>query len=518
MPTSAPRAPRRLVALAVAALAAAAAIAGCASSSGAGGTDPAGLVPASAPVYLEAVVHPAGDEAAEARAAMAKILRTSDPAGKLVAAFDGHSGDVQFARDIEPWLGDRVGASLLSVSGDRPDSVVVAASTDDGKAQEAIDRILAGGDKQTYRDVDYTYDAHERSAAAVVGGAVVIGTEAGVKAAVDASKGSSLAESDALEKARETVSQERSGFAYLDVGRLLRQAVGAAGDGAAQAAPFLDPIANVLPKTVAAALDAEPDLLRFDTAAFGQPASTRADKSGADALAALPADAWLGAGAGDVGQTLTKLLDGIVQGGGIGGIGIEALLRQMQQSTGLDIRRDLLAWMGDAGVFLSGTTRDDAGGALVVSSKDRAATQATVRKLRTLLGAGREVRPLDVAGVDEGFIARGERGSGHDLHVAAAGDRFIVATSERALRQAMSPGDTLGSAPALTDAAAKLGGGVRPSFFLDVQRLVTLMDAAQGSDRHAAKLKPYLEAFGVVVGGGRADGDITRGRAIATLK
>jgi hypothetical protein len=518
VPTTLPRAPRRLLALAVAPLAAAAALAGCGASTGAGATDPAGLVPASAPVYLEAVLRPDDQEAGDARTALGKILRTSDPGAKLTELIDrgGQQAGIRFAEDIEPWLGDRVGVAVLSFARERADTVAIAASTDNAKAQAAIDKLQAGGDKRTYRDVEYTFDADDDTAAAVVGDAVVIGTEPGLKGAIDASKGSSLAEADALKKARATVSQERSGFAYLDVAGVLRQAVSAAGDTAAQAAPLLDPVAKALPKTVAAALDAEPDLLRVDSASFGQPASARPAKSGADALAALPAGAWLGVGAGELGQTLTNFLDTVSSGGGLAGVGIEALLGQLQQSTGLDLRKDVLAWMGDAGFFVAGTNPDDARGALVIASKDPAATRRTVQTLRRLLGSGRDVRELSAPGVDEGFLVRGDGGRRHDLLVAAGGSKFVVAVGRRALEEALDPGATLGSAATFTDAAGKLGGGVRPSFFVDVERLTTLLDAKKGSRFDHAK--PYFEAFGVIVGGSRQDGDIGRGRAIATLK
>ncbi|HEX2105597.1 MAG TPA: DUF3352 domain-containing protein [Solirubrobacteraceae bacterium] len=516
MPTTAlPRVPRRLLALAVAPLAAAAAIAGC-GSSGAGETDPAGLVPASAPVYLEAVVNPDDQEAGDARAALSKILRTSEPGAKLVQLIDrgGRREGIRFEQDIEPWLGDRVGVGVLAFARREADTVVVAPSTDNDKAQEAIDKLLEGGDERTYRDVDYLVDGDDGTAAGIVGDAVVIGTEPGFKSAVDASKGSSLAEADALKTARSTVSQERSGFAYLDVAGALRQAAGAAGDTAAQAAPLLDPIAKSLPRTVGAALDMESDLVRVDSAAFGGPANTEPARSGADALAALPADAWLGAGVGDLGQTLTSFLDGIASGGGLGGIGLEALLGQAQQATGLDIRRDVLAWMGDAGVFLAGTTSDDARGALVITSKDPAATRDTVQALRRLL-AGHDIEDLDAAGVDEGFLLRGDADR-HDVLVAAARDKFVVALGRRALDETLAPGATLGSTAAFTDAAGRLGGGVRPEFFLDVERLTALLDAKKGSEFD--HVRPYFEAFGVAVAGSRRDDDGKRGRAIATLK
>src|SRR4051794_3213489 len=295
-----PPTPRRLLLALVAGLVlAAGAVAGCASSSsGGGGSDPASLVPASAPLYAEAVLGGDSQEQADAQTALAKILRTADPRGELVKAFD--HGDVNFSRDVEPWLGDRVGAAALSL-GRRGDNVVVAASRDDAAARDALARLAPNAAARSYRGVDYRLDTQRGKAAGVVDGFVVLGSENAFKAAIDASKGSSLAGSDALKDARAKVRAERSAFVYVDVAGFLRQALGAAGGGTAQLAPFVEPVALALPKTIAAALDAEPGMLRLDSAAFGNGGGFSSGASGADALSALPGDAWLGVGVGDVG-------------------------------------------------------------------------------------------------------------------------------------------------------------------------------------------------------------------------
>src|SRR5919198_2684205 len=368
MPRTARRPRRRLlVALLVALVSVAVAVTGCAGSSGANaGTDPAGFVPASAPLYAEAVLGGNGQEQRDAQAALAKILRTTDPQGEIVKLFDRGGG--RFARDVEPWLGDRVGAAALTL-GRGGDKIVAAASRDNAAAQAALARIAPGAAQRTYRGVSYRVDTRRRGfAAGVVGDSVVFGTENGLKAAIDASKGNSLAEADALKQARSTVRKQRSAFLYVDVAGLLRQTLGNAGGQGAQLAPFVDPIAQALPKTFAAALDAEPGLLRLDSAAFGNGGGARPAASGADALAALPGDAWLGFGVGELGRTVSGFLDRVSATSPLAGVGVQALLGQAQQNLGLDIRRDLLPWMGDAGVYVAGASADDARAALVVAS------------------------------------------------------------------------------------------------------------------------------------------------------
>src|SRR4051812_49904866 len=108
------RRPAVLLLLALAAVASG--VAGCAAAGGSGGaTDPAALVPSSAPLYTEAVLAGDDQEQADAQAALGRILRTSDPRGELARLFD--RGNANFARDVEPWLGDRVGAAALAFGG-----------------------------------------------------------------------------------------------------------------------------------------------------------------------------------------------------------------------------------------------------------------------------------------------------------------------------------------------------------------------------------------------------------------
>src|SRR4051812_22054378 len=157
--------------------------------------------------------------------------------------------------------------------------------------------------------------------------------------------------------------------------------------------------------------------------------------------------------------------------------------------------------MGDAGLYVAGTTAADRRVALVIASKDPAATQRAVRALEPLARRSGDVTALNAAGVDEGFAVR--RGHSDDeLLVAAAGNRFVVALGRRALAEAIaSGGSRLGDAPAFQAAAAKLGGGVKPSFFLDVQKLRRVAARKHGGGGRARELREDLGAVGAGIGG-----------------
>jgi hypothetical protein len=348
---------------------------------------------------------------------------------------------------------------------------------------------------------------------------VVVGTEPGFKAAVDASKGDSLADSNGLRGVRSKVAEERVGLLYLDVDGLLR-AVSASAGSQPEVGALVQSLSAAVPRTIGAALQAQPDALKIDAVSLGTPKASSSGASGADMVAALPADSWLALGFGKSGQALEGLLDGIGKAGGITGVGVNALLSQFQQQTGLDLRKDVLSWMGDAGVFVAGKGLPDLGGGLVIKTSDPAKTKRVIGVLRRLAaqqGAG-TVKTLSAQGVDEGFTVQPQ--DGPRIDVALAGEKFIVAVgAPDALKQAISPSQPLSSAPAFTDAAGKLGDGLRPSFYLDFPQVVSLIEGFVGNEADFQKAKPYLDTFGAVVAGAKDEGDgVTRARFVVTLK
>jgi hypothetical protein len=496
---------------------------GCGSSSpgSSGADDPAALVPANAPVYVEATLRPDGKVGADLDAALKKILRTDDPGAKIQKAIDdsGKTDGTTYKDDIEPWLGERAGIAVTAIHGSDADFVAVINSKDDGKAQDALEKTKGDIVKRSYKGVDYRLDRKDRTAAGVFDHSVVVGTEPGLKSAVDASKGQSLAESNGLRGVRSKVAEERIGLLYLDVEGLLR-AVSQSAGSQPEVGAVLQSLSAAVPKTIGAALQAQPDALKVDGVSLGTPKSASSGASGADIVAALPGDSWLALGFGRSGQTLDGVLDAIGNAGGLTGVGVNALLSRFQQQTGLDLRKDVLSWMGDAGVFVGGSTSAQLRGALVIKTNDAAKTKRTIAVLRRLAReqVGASVSSLRFQGIDEGFTARPDGGPRVD--VGLAGEKFIVSVGNfRAFKEAIDPSPALGTTPAFTNAAGKLGDGVRPSFYLDFQQVVSLIEGFVGNEADFQKAKPYLDTFGAIVAGAKDEGDgVTRARFVVTLK
>ena len=512
----------RLLVLTLVLALSAAIVAGCGSSSGSGGDDdPAALIPAGAPLYVEGVVRPDGKVRSDLEGALKKILRTDDPGAKIQQLIDdsGKSDDITFKDDVEPWVGDRVGFAITALHNGRDaDYAAVIASTDDDKAAKLLAK-QKGTVKRSYKGTDYRFDAKEKTATALIDHRVVVATEGGLKAVVDAKGKDHLADANGLTAVRSKVAQDRIGLFYLDVQGFVRTIAQQASSDP-QVGALVQSFASAAPKTLGAALQAQPDALRVDAVSIGTPKSSTASGNGADILATLPGSSWLGLGVADLGQTLDRVVQTVAGGGGLTGVGVNALLEQFKKQTSLDLRQDVLGWMGDAGVFVGGTTSADLGGALVIKTTDPAKTKRTMAVLERYArqSAGTKVSALHGQGIDDGFTAQDPTGPA--VHVALAGDRFVVAVGGKdVLAQAVSPAQQLGSAPAFTAAAGKLGNGLRPSLYLDFTQVTKLIESFAGANPGFQKAKPYLDTFGAVVAGAKNEGSgVTRSRFVVTLR
>ena len=460
--------------------------------------DPAGVVPARAPVYVEATIPPEGATRDDALAAAGKILGTADPTARLRQLVRGKGA----AGDVAPWLGDRVGA--FSLAGSTGDGAIVAAVSDDDAARAWVAR--QGSRTQRYRDVDVRLGGRGQ-AYAVVEHRVVVGAPAAVRASIDAASGQALAGSDAFTKALARVEGgDGIGRGYLAPRALVASRTGSAPSASGMAGSLaMGLLTESLPTAVGMRFHADGSAVRADTAAIGgaQPAA----QPDPDVLAGLTGKAWLAAGLGPVGPRLRDQL---------GGSG--ALLALAGAQAGVDIERDLLGWMGQGAVFVTGDSPATIGGALVVRSSDPAATRAAVPRLAALItrfAPGATSRELRAPGVDVGVSIRAQ-GIPAPVGIAAAGDRFVIAVGRGALHEAIAPSSRLGDDADFRAAAATLGQGLRPSAFVGARALTPLATAlARRTGADARRVRATLGRFRGLVAADRGEG---RGRASLALR
>ena len=493
--------PRRLAALAAAALALP--LAGCGSSdssSGGGAGDPAKAIPASASFYLEATVRPTGKQRADLEAALGKILRTADPGAKLVELIDKSADNGQtYEKDVKPWLGEKAAVAVTGFTAGKPDYAVVVASTDDDKARKTLEGDKDYSVKRSYEGVDYRVNPKEGDAQGVTDGYALDGTENGFKQVVHLLKkgGDSLSTNQDLRDARDKVGGD-PGFMFVDLQGLLRSV---ASNAASTLGPSQLSAINTLFKRYRAfgvGIGADAQAIRLNIATLGEGGPAGNGPGSALPLDKAPRDAWLAFTQSDIGKSIQGVLDSLKNSSA------SDQITQLETATGLKVKEDLLSWMGDAGLFVEGDSVPALGGALVIQSTDPAKTRTAIAKIRGLLRQFNTRTGPAPAGASAGFSMAVGSGSKPVL-IGLAGSRFVVAYGQKAFQDAVHPSSTLSGSANFKSASGLLGGGAKPSFYLDFQTLTRFISLVAGDDKDFAKAKPYLAAFTAVIGGGAGD-------------
>lgn len=132
----------------------------------AGGGQPAEVLPGNSVAYARIDLNPsAGQKVAAVRfmlkfpSAKEKIGLTSDKDDLRQKLFDlikkdagDDLADVDFEKDIKPWLGDRAGvAAVPGKQGEEPDAVVAVEVKDEKKATAGLDKLFANDDEKPGR-------------------------------------------------------------------------------------------------------------------------------------------------------------------------------------------------------------------------------------------------------------------------------------------------------------------------------------------------------------------------------
>ena len=490
--------------LALASLLLALPLAGCGAS---GTAAPTQIAPASSLIYGEASLKPEGDQ----KQAVDALLRKLPQGGQggvsalLDKAFRKSDSGLSYNKDIKPWLGDSAAffAAGVSKNGKLSAAAALIATTDEKAAMDAVEKGAKGKARDaSYQDIDYKR-LERGSAAGIVQGNLVIGTERGFKVAVDASegdKGAPIGDSEAYEKALEGAPDDRLAFLYFNGPRFADAARGTLGGNA------VAPLARLLKEPYIATVDADDDALEF---ASTLPASLSRTflpifGKGSDVIESLPGDAWGALGQPELGKTLDTYID--LFAASVGGRGV--IEQQVRQATGLDLKRDITGWMGDFGVFVRGTRMAALNGALVIETSDAAAAKRALDVLQRQLSRSSDARVgrLTAPGGGDGFTVRNSD-TPKPVHIFERDDRVVVAYGDEAAADAVKADEPLGDASAFDAAAGTLGDGYDVSTYIDMKPIIALAEssgAASSADWREAKA--YLEAIGAVIGGTKEEG------------
>lgn len=401
----------------------------------ASGPQPAQALPASTLAYASIDLDPSGKQLLAARETLEKfpawrnegISSQSDLRQWLFEEIQGSGAcaGLDYADDIEPWLGERAAVAVLG-DVDEPTPVLVVQVTDAGKAEDGLEKLLSCASNGAGAD-EGAGDGGEPAAGWAINGdwAVIAETDGIAESAGNDAQDKSLAEDDAYSSwtgrlgdpgILSVYAAPEAGAAaatlLADVANPLGLALGD-GDG------VLSPEDSQLPDETMKGLEDFQGMaatVRFDDGGLELEVATAAGDDvealygtdrGDDVLATLPNDTAAALGVGFADGWFTTLLDGVAGSAG-GERTAEELITEAESATGLELPEDVETLLGQSatlalgGDFDAETFSDSADGSDVpvgvMINGDPDGIEEVLDKLRPQFGDEASVLDTDSTG------------------------------------------------------------------------------------------------------------------------
>lgn len=486
----------------------------------------AAIAPPDSPLFVEVGIDPEGEQAEAFTSFVERVAGIRDVRAEVIAALDrelaADGTDITFEEDIEPWLGDRAGVFVRSfepseVAGGVPDFAAAVEVSDADAAQSFLDQAAASvetlPETRSYGGHDYRYaPADGGVAVGLIDDKLVVGTESSFMVAVDAAEGESLVDSEEYRGMTDALSDERLVTAFVNPGAALDAAIREEGEIDRSEERLLRPLlGGPLANSAAAGIVAAEDSVSLETTAFG---SAEDAGPGSLLIESLPAESWLAVAAPELGTMLAGVLDQ-VEHRGLPGAG--AIRRRLRRQIGIDLRGDLVRWLGGAALFVEGTGFPGVTAGLIAETSDVDGPRRLLHRVEAIAERDSGLRssgPPEGAGY--GF-SLGVPSLGGGVEAGVVGDR-LVAVAGGTLAQALAPERTLAEDERFEAAVEALGEGFDPNAYLYLPSLLELAErggAAEDPDFAAAL--PHLERFEAAVSGMRTEGEEAVTRWTLTL-
>jgi hypothetical protein len=535
------------------------ALCGC-GSSGSGNADPATLVPASAPLYASVAIKPAGGSGGAPVVAATKLTHLAEPYGSLAQTLLASRGaSLVYKRDIGPWVGERAGvfvtalepgklaaaagslqsllqgglkslSSLLgaeALTAQGTQGAIVLQTSDAGAARSFVAKQASrqSAHASSYRGVSFQVTPGGL-AEGLVKSFVVVGSESGMRAAIDTSLGgASFASSAGYTKP----SSDTIASAYFKPEALAATTKGATGSSAAGGSgkgTAAQDASSLAGQFLAGVQSASLTVTATDSSLVlqGEAHTSGATKplfgaEGAQALGELPATSWLAAGVGDTGANLPRslaLLQGVASLGSstvfssFGGPSIERVFKTLGAHRA-EVQKDFASWAGPGGMFVSGSGLFNLQAALVIASMQPAASRAAVGKLASLMqSAGATVAGASIPGTDAAKSVK-LQGFPAAIFIADGAGKFVLGLGQQSIEGAISPSATLSTSAAYSNAASTLGGGIEPSLIVEFPTLLGFLEGIGLTQSPSVSgLVPYLKSLGTLTAGASGGGGGTQ--------
>jgi Protein of unknown function (DUF3352) len=473
------------------------------------GSGVAEVVPADALVYADAVVRPEGDQRDNVESALGTVLGVDDPGATIVDAleeeFAAEDTELDYAEDFEPWLGERGGLFFLNFEDDS-DGAFVLEATDDAAAQTALESIVeTEGEvrRATYEGVEYTRN-DEGDAAGVVDGFAVIGSKAGFEAAVDASAGESLADSDSYAQALETAADERLVTVYAEPRTILDFVVGQGDLSDEEATAISDAIGSSADAPVVLSAGADDSGFFAEVATEGEAPIG----GGSDLIDRLPDDAWAAFALADAGAIAgPAVLGALAENEVLGGV------FQTLQAEGGNLA-EFGDSVGDVAGWFGGTNVLGARGGLILEATDEGAAEELLDGLQDAFSTDPRVRVSPGDSEGEAFSV-GPTDVPIDFPFVLRDGLLVAGLGEQSVEQVYEPETSIEDSAAYDAATEALGDEFPVGALLDFQTLVGFFEGLNTEDEPDLNAAlPYLARLDVFAAGASEGDDSTTVRFV----
>jgi hypothetical protein len=477
------------------------------SSSGSGsGSELANVASPGSVVFAEADLKPTGELKSNADSVAKKLTGEASLEDFLISKLESSAQkegkSVDFAKEVEPWLGDRGAAAFERVEeGELSEPLIVVETTNAKAAQAFVDKQAAGDKKSAGR-------------MGLVGEMLVLAaSEKEFKTAVDASEGESLGGEDRFQTTLESASNGSLADIYIDLGGIVKQTEGENEVPTKEAlqATGIDPseataVASVIPHSDQIEINVSSEL-NGEKAPSGDASKL---------LGSLPANSFAALSFGNFSELLEEAIDNLDEEGIPPDLEPGELKSALAQA-GIDIDK-IAASLDEAAVFAEGNSQASLGGAMVITAKSEEAADA-IGSLGTLLRAASVPGITAVSGKASGFsISSGALGK-KALVVIGKGDRVAIGYGLAQAITALNAGSgaTLSGTSAYKAAVAALGK-TPISGFVDgpaaLQLAETLIPHSKSDFWEAV---PYLKKISYVGIGSGSDGELATAKIIAGI-
>ncbi len=488
---------------------------------------PAQLTPPDAPLYMEVAIFPEDDRSDALASFTNRLAGIRDPEGQLVTMLDAELAadtELTYSEDIEPWLGDTAAAFVRSFEPTEAAGMIDAAylmSVSDSEAAQGFIDDLAAADPEApeeereYQSITYLFDPESGTAAGLLEDTLVIGTEPAFKSAVDAAAGNSLA--DAEDFAAEAGALDDGALAevWVDLGTALDAASTSDGVDQAEIEAARAALEPLLAEPISVSIEVGEDSVALETSAARGAGIT----GNTELLERMPAGSWFAVAIEGAGKALQESLASIGELGaelGDPSIDPDAIASLVEGQTGLDLNDDLLAWIGNAAFFVSGTSEDELRlGGLLQTSDPAAATKALGAARDALVEqAGVKAEPPRLEGATEGFLATGP-GGGASVELALRDDLVVGAFGgPDPATELLESGEPLTDDARFSAAQDALGGDFAASLYVALQDFLVLAQQGDDGDTDYDAARPYTQALDYLILGTSEDDDRERTRIV----